>query len=210
MTLPLTPQTICTGQQLADVLGLSLRQIDRLRIAKVLKVVKGKPKGRYRLGASVQAYIRHREKYVTERLQIKDDAYNKARVRKMEAAASLIELQLAAQQGEFLLKRDVEFHLSTLLVNCRNRILSIPSRCMFQMLGLSDAKVANRILTSEVETALNEIADRKCFDWQRMRREQISFLQSEGFSKEQATEIAEDMERKRKARADRNGESPDD
>jgi phage terminase Nu1 subunit (DNA packaging protein) len=210
MKLALNPQTICTTQELAGVLGISVRQIDRLRVSKDLKPVRGQPKWRFRLGESVQAYLRHREKYVTERLQIKDDAYGAARVRKMEAAASMLELQLAAQRGDYLLKRDVEFHLSTLLRNARDRLLSIPSRCMYQMLGLSDAKVANRILTSEVETALTEVADRKCFDWARMRKEQIAFLQEEGFTKEQAIEMANETDRLREARTDRNGESPED
>jgi phage terminase Nu1 subunit (DNA packaging protein) len=208
MILLPNPQAICTGQQLAEVLGVTPRQIDRLRASGVLKPVRCKAKGRYRLGDSVQSYLRYRDQYVTERLKVADDAYNKARAKRMAAMGAMAELELSAKRGQYLYKPDVEFHLSTLLQNCRDRILAIPSRTMHSLVGRTNAMECNKIVGDEVNLALNEIADQRCFDWQRMRKDQIAFLQGEGFSEEQAEEMAGEMQRRREARADRNGEMP--
>jgi hypothetical protein len=119
---------------------------------------------------------------VTERLKLADDGYNKARARRMEALATKEELSLAAKRGEYLYKPHVEFHFSMLLRNCRDRILAIPSRTMHQLVGQTNTMECNKIVGTEIDLALNEIADGKCFDWPRMRKEQTAYLESQGYS----------------------------
>jgi phage terminase Nu1 subunit (DNA packaging protein) len=200
-----------SASELAGVLGVTDHNVRLLTREGVLKGQKHHgTRYRYKLAESVRCFVKHREQAAKRGTTSADLAYSSARARKMAAAASLIELQLAAQRNEYLYRRDVEFHLSMLLRNCRDRLLAIPSRTMHALVGRTDAKDCNKIVGDEVDLALNEVADRKCFDWQRMKREQIVFLQGEGFSEDQATEIADDMERKRKARADGYGEMPND
>ena len=196
---------ICTRQQLAGVLGVSDRQIDRLVIDHVLKPVRCRLRGKhFRLAAAVQTYLAHRERYVTERSAGTNGAYDAARTRRMAAIALREELRLAAEQGEYLHKPELEFHFSMLLRNVRDRILAIPSRTMHQLAHQTDAKECNRIIGAECNLALNEIADRKCFNWERMRKETRVFLQEQGFPDDEADRIADEMV------SERNGKQPKD
>jgi hypothetical protein len=206
ISLP-SADAICTGKQLGQVIGKTSRQVERLAASGILKPVRCKLKGsrRYRLSAAVQAYLAYREKYVTERLKLADDGYNKARARRMEALAGKEELSLAAKRGEYLYKPDVEFHFSMLLRNCRDRILAIPSRVMYELAGQTNPRKCNLIVGTECDLALNEIADRKCFDWERIRREIHAYMEGQGFPPETAEETAEEMVNRSQ---NRNGERP--
>jgi phage terminase Nu1 subunit (DNA packaging protein) len=206
MTLLPNVDVICNRQQLAEVLGVSDRQIDRLVVDHVLKPARCKLRGKhFRLSAAVQSYLAHRERYVTERSAGSNGAYDAARTRRMAAIASREELRLAAEQGEYLHKPELEFHFGMLLRNCRDRILAIPSRTMHQLAGQTDARECNRIIGAECNLALNEIADGKCFDWQRMRREARAYLQEQGFPPDEAAKTADEMVSRRR---DRNDELP--
>jgi phage terminase Nu1 subunit (DNA packaging protein) len=197
MTMLPSIDAICTRQQLAGVLGVSDRQIDRLVIDHVLKPVRSRLRGKhFRLSASVQAYIAHRERYVTERKNANDDSYNAARTRRMVALAKQEELSLAAKEGEYLYKPHLEFYLTQMLTACRQRILAIPSRAMHSV-AHKPAPECNRVLTDEVYSALTEISDARWKDAAWFKKNQRDFLRREGMP----DDVIEDV-------VNRNGQEP--
>jgi len=213
--MPTPPATIAnmsvSATQLASVFNVTSAHVRALTKEGTLRCRKvNGTRYRYKLGESVRAFAKHREQAAKRSTTSDDRAYGSGRARRMNAMADMAELELKAKQGEYLYKPAVEFHLSMLLRNCRDRLLAIPSRTMFQLVGRTDAKDCNKIVGTEVDLALNEIADQRCFDWARMRKDEIAYLQSEGYTEEQAIETVDESERRRKAReTERNGETPD-
>src|SRR5262245_4043767 len=109
MTELASVDVICSAQQLAELLSITTRRVDRLAEDKILKPVRSsKFKGRrYRLAASVQAYLAYQKQYVKEQNSSSKngDAYNDARSRRMRALALIEEARAKQISGEFV-RRD--------------------------------------------------------------------------------------------------------
>jgi hypothetical protein len=194
MTLLPNVDVICDRQQLAGVLGVSDRQIDRLVVDHVLKPVRCKLRGKhFRLAAAVQSYLAHRERYVTERSAGSNGEYDVARTRRMVALAKREEIETAAREGLYLRKTAVEFHIGMLLRNCRDRILAIPSRLGHVLIGKANFREVYEPLDSEVRLALTEVSERKVFDWPRMVKETRAYLMAEGFDAATADEMVDEV-----------------
>jgi len=187
------PDVICNAVVLGEILGQTDRHVRRLVKDGVLECPRTKLHGmHFRLADSVQRFVKYRCDLAAKEAESRNGEYEKARTRKAQAAAAMMELQLATKRGEYLYKPDVEFHLSMLLRNCRDRILAIPSRTMHQLLGRTNPMECNKIVGDELNLALNEIADQKCFDWARMRREQTAYLREQGMPDDEIESILDE------------------
>jgi phage terminase Nu1 subunit (DNA packaging protein) len=173
--------TICTAAELSEVLGVTDRRVRQLTHDGVLKCARSKNgvgRYRYRLADSVQRFVSYEKESATELVKHDDDDYNRARGKRMAAMAALAELELAVKRGEYLRKDDVGFWVTLMIRNFRDRCLAIPSRTMFQLVGLTDAREANKVVGNEINIALTELSEtklRECF-----KEEREAYLESQG------------------------------
>jgi hypothetical protein len=77
------------------------------------------------------------------------------RIRKEKALASMRELQLEQLSGKLISVADVERKLESGVVQMRNAVLAIPSRCASQF---ADPRHAEQVIRRECELALKQIA----------------------------------------------------
>jgi phage terminase Nu1 subunit (DNA packaging protein) len=207
MTLLPSPDVICDREQLASVLGVSSRQVDRLVVDKVLKPVRCKLRGKhFRLSASVQSYLAHRERYVTARAKANDDAYIVARAKRMEALAAKEQLSLAAMKGDYFRRDDLNFHITQMITACRSRLMAVPSRVMFQLVGVTDSRKANQIVDTEIRRALLEFSEGKWRKTVEFLKAEAAYLRAQGLPDDEIEKLHD--ERDRREAQERNGELP--
>jgi len=156
---------ICTSAQLADVLGISTRQVDSLVSTHVLKPVRSsalKLRGkRYRLSAAVQAYLAYREQCVREQSAAgrNGDAYQSARARRMNAIALIEEAKARQLSGEFISRRSAEITVTNCLSAIRNKVLALPNRLSRILAAERDPNTVASILKSHCRGALFAACD---------------------------------------------------
>lgn len=138
----------------AKVLNLSERRVQQL----VREGILPKPiKGKYDLIACVRAYI----KYLQERAFGKDAAPQDThleRARLLKAQADKTELEVDTLRGNLIPLEQVESDWRGIVMACRSKLLSIPSRSAFQIATLSDTHEIERFLKRSIYEALNELA----------------------------------------------------
>jgi len=89
--------TICTALELAEVLGITDRRVRQLTKDGVLERARSKLNGmHYRLGESVQRFVKYKCDLVSEECEATNGVYDNARAKRMAAMAALAELELAA------------------------------------------------------------------------------------------------------------------
>jgi phage terminase Nu1 subunit (DNA packaging protein) len=200
---------VITLADLSTLTVLSERQIQRLVTQGILKRAKNKRgqllRARFVLSEVIPAFIEHLRDSLLD--DPSDRELKTAKTRRAVAMAATAELDLEARRGVYLRKSDVEFHLSTLLRNARDRIRAVPSRTMYQI-AHKEPRECNQILSTELDLALSEISDRRCFDWDRMRRDTADYLESQGFTRDEAEATADESVRRAQARA--NSKEPAD
>lgn len=138
----------------AKILNLSERRVQQL----VKEDILPKPeKGKYDLIACVRAYI----KYLQERAFGKDAAPQDThleRARLLKAQADKTELEVDTLRGNLMPVETIEADWLTMVMACRSRLLSIPSKTAFQIATLSDAHEIERFLKRVIYEALTELA----------------------------------------------------
>jgi phage terminase Nu1 subunit (DNA packaging protein) len=144
---------ICSTQTVADLLLLSERRVQQL--AKEGLIPREGP-GKYRLGSAVQAYVEYLRRETVSGMSAHGAGNEKMRL--LKAKADLAELEVARVVGELVLARDVEALWSTLIVQFRNRMLSIPHRAAPLVVATQDAAEANKIVECLVLEALEELS----------------------------------------------------
>ena len=81
-----------------------------------------------------------------------------AQCRKIEAEASLKELELEKAKGELIDFREAQGDLETAFLSARAKLLGIPTRLSLQLSGLSDPKAIAALLTSTIDEALESLS----------------------------------------------------
>jgi phage terminase Nu1 subunit (DNA packaging protein) len=151
---------ICSGNQLAQIIGCSPRQIDVLRVEGALVCARSKLRGRrYRLAESVQRYIAHEKQRAKAQSASNNnvDGYSRARERKMNAAALIEELRARQLTGELIEREQALLVFGLLVSNTKSRLLAVPNKAMHELAHRS-APEANVIVKRHVTTALRELA----------------------------------------------------
>jgi phage terminase Nu1 subunit (DNA packaging protein) len=150
---------VCSGNQLAAVIGVSPRQIDVLRAEGVLSCVRSKRRGRrYRLSEAVQRYITHEKQRVSEQSAQRNgsSAYGDARTRRMAALAQVEEMRARQLNGDAVNRARVVLVMTSLLSTIKNHVLAIPSRCTRQLVGQRDTNKVRLILDAACRDTLRE------------------------------------------------------
>jgi phage terminase Nu1 subunit (DNA packaging protein) len=182
---------ICSALQLGEILGVTDRRVRQLTKDGVLKCARTKLNGmHYRLGESVQRFLKHRDDCLSTQFDKNEGDYEMARARRMRAAAESAELDLAVKKGFYHRADDIEFCVTQMLTAAKQRLLAIPSRVMHPLVGRTNPRETNQIVDDEIRLALTELSEGKFKNSLSYRRAHTAYLKSRGFSPDVIAEMA--------------------
>lgn len=136
---------------LAEILGLTPRRIQQLAEDGVIP--KPDKSGQYDIPTCIQAY------YYKEFCGDEDDELDgkHERARKAKAEADRIEFDLNIKKGLYVSAELVTHELEKIIMNCRSKLLALPRKYAPILATAQNPNEVEKILTSGVEEALNEL-----------------------------------------------------
>lgn len=146
MAVKLSDVLSVSQSELAALLDITAARVSQLTTEGVC--IKA-PKGGYRLHESVRNYI--------GRLRKGDSKSADAKERLMLARAELAEMEAKVRSGELIQVADVERHWTDLMLNFRQRMLSLPHRAAPMAAADSDVKSVHALIEGLVNEALQEL-----------------------------------------------------
>lgn len=129
-------------------MGLTERRIRQMRDAGIIRETKP---GLYDMKPTVQAYLAY--------LRNNTGDLNQQRAELTKAKKELAELELGERKGNLHRTEDVEQALTTMLMNFRTKIMSIPAKLAKTVAGMSDSAEIYDLLKKETDEALDELSD---------------------------------------------------
>lgn len=155
------PDVVCSQSQLAEIVGVHSRTIERLALDGVLKTVRShKLKARhFRLAENVQRFVAHQKQITKAQCSSSSngDGYNDARARRMRALALLEEMRARERSGELIERAQVMLVFATLVNTTKSHLFAMANKAMHDLAHRS-APEANAIVKRHVTTALRELA----------------------------------------------------
>lgn len=142
-------------KELATILGITSRRVRQLREEGFFSFAENGKK--YSLEKCVQEYIEYKVKAETNSGTSIDVEREKAEHEQIKKNIS--KLKLRKLKKELHEASDVELFLSEMLINFRNRLLSIPSKVAVQILGEEDVNKIIEILQKEMYETLDELSE---------------------------------------------------
>ncbi len=133
---------------MAQWLGLTERRIRQMRDAGIIR--EAKP-GLYDMKPTVQAYLAY--------LRNNTGDLNQQRAELTKAKKELAELELGERKGNLHRTEDVEQALTTMLMNFRTKIMSMPAKLAKTVAGMSESAEIYDLLKKETDEALDELSD---------------------------------------------------
>lgn len=137
-------------------------------------------RGRYELWPSIKGFIKHLQDRRANQWDDgeKDDSdnYSKHRSRLTKSKADMAEMQAEAMRGTFHEASAVEVVWTDMLMNCRSKLLAMPTRLAPQLRQESELGVVQAILETAITEALNELAN---YDPDRVTSEYIQAHRSD-------------------------------
>ena len=150
---------LVSAEELAGVVGLHERQVRKLAERGVLQ---RSGRGKYPLGDSIQAYIRHlREQAAGRSASDEDDGQPDLTRERALLARTQREgqgMKNAIMRAELIPVEDVETVVGAVLDATRAKIMAIPTKAAPLLLGLDRLAEARDVLTTLIHGALDEIA----------------------------------------------------
>src|SRR6266487_2827191 len=136
--------------ELAVLLGLTTQSINKHAEKGLFRRTK---RGRYDLGASIQAYVQYREKLAKDRSA--GSEYDTARTAKMQEDAQLARMQRLEREGALLPRADVENAGNAIMTILRTKLLGIHGKVERNIRGRfpETAPEVARIVRIEVTAA---------------------------------------------------------
>lgn len=137
-----------SSSDLAKVLRLTTQRVNQLAKEQILK---READGKFDLSDAVVKYFTFKFKT--------DEEINYARqhARLEKAKADMAEIELAEHEGSLLHAAEVEQAMASMILNCKSRLLSIPSKCSPRIIGQKSLAIVSDILRKEVYQALSEL-----------------------------------------------------
>lgn len=86
------------------------------------------------------------------------EAYEQAKTELAYAQTDKIRFKLAQEQGQYVLKEDVEKAHAEEVVRVRTKLLAVPARLTPQVTGLTNPAQVYLLLSSVIDEVLNELA----------------------------------------------------
>ncbi|MDU4852843.1 MAG: DNA-packaging protein [Clostridioides difficile] len=142
-------------KELATILGITSRRVRQLREEGFFSFAENGKK--YSLEKCVQEYIEYKVKAETNSGTSIDVEREKAEHEQIKKNIS--KLKLRKLKKELHEASDVELFLNEMLINFRNRLLSIPSKVAVQILGEEDVNRIIEILQKEMYETLDELSE---------------------------------------------------
>lgn len=142
-------------KELASILGITSRRVRQLREEGFFSFAENGKK--YSLEKCVQEYIEYKVKAETN-LGTSIDI-EKERAEHEQIKKNIAKLKLRKLKKELHEASDVELFLGDMLINFRNRLLSIPSKVAVQILGEEDINRIIEILQKEMYETLDELSE---------------------------------------------------
>lgn len=140
--------TLYTSKAVASWLGLTERRIRQMRDAGIIR--EARP-GLYDMKPTVQAYLAY--------LRNNTGDLNQQRAELTKAKKELAELELGERKGNLHRTEDVEQALTTMLMNFRTKIMSMPAKLAKTVAGMSESAEIYDLLKKETDEALDELSD---------------------------------------------------
>ncbi|GHS90855.1 hypothetical protein AGMMS49957_17530 [Synergistales bacterium] len=138
---------------IAKLFMISERRVQQLTKEKILPQVS---RGNYDVVTTIQSYVR----YLGERIKSGDDAdLQKERALLTKAQRETAELELALMRGELHKSEDVMRVWTENVMNCRLRLLAIPTKIAPILAENSDAQSVQEILKEAIYEAIDELAE---------------------------------------------------
>jgi phage terminase Nu1 subunit (DNA packaging protein) len=150
--------TVLTGTELGEILGISARRVRELRDD---KVIPDNGSGQYVLGPSVAAYCGHIRPASGRAAAGGSDAatgLDAARIRLINLQADAREMLNAQMRGEAVLAEDLEVVVGTIVDGVRARVLALPTRAAPAVLGLDSLAEVRDKLTELVHEVCGSLA----------------------------------------------------
>jgi phage terminase Nu1 subunit (DNA packaging protein) len=181
MILLADPGVICTGKQLADVLGIGARHVDKLVADHVFKPVRSRLRGKhFRLDESVQRYLAHQREWVKAQCASGSDEREILRNRKLAAEAERAELELELFKGQLHTSEVVLFVWSQRIGASKKRLLALPTRLAPSLVGETDQKKICGRLHDEISLALEDVSKLTTKDFEKQNRKYLEAHRSNG------------------------------
>lgn len=159
--------------ELAEILGLSVRRVQQLRSDGAMVTEKTEQGQRYLLTESLYALSR----YLLERQDSKDlkQRIDIATAEYKERKAELMKIELRKRRGEVHEARHVELIMSSIIVDTRAALLSLPGRIAHDLAMCAGENEIASVLKNELCGLMRDMASKK-YDPQEFRE----LVESEG------------------------------
>lgn len=147
-----------TAEQLAELFDLSKVRIHQLLTEGIVKKFE---RGRFDLLESVRGYVGFLKRRKTNQYDSDEDDgnnYGKHRSRLTKSKADIAEMQAEAMKGTFHEAAAVEAVWTDMLMNCRSKLMAMPTRLAPKLRQESELAVVQDILEIALTEALNELA----------------------------------------------------
>ena len=151
------PETV-TAKRLAVILGIADRTVrERAEHGEIIKA----SDGNYLLWESILGYINYIRTRKTNQHDSGDDAgdYEVNRARLTGAKADIAEMQAETMKGTVHEAGAVEAVWTDMLMNCRSKLLAMPTRLAHRLRQESDLALVQDILESAISEALHELSN---------------------------------------------------
>lgn len=155
-------------KELSNVLGITSRRVRQLREEGFFSFAEGGKK--YSLEKCVQEYIEYKVRTETKSGTSIDVEREKAEHEQIKKNIS--KLKLRKLKKELHEAADVELFLGEMLINFRNRLLSIPSKLAVQVVGETDVNKVIELLQKEMYETLDELSE---YDPDKINREKSDY-----------------------------------
>lgn len=151
---------LCSANDLADLFGYSSKRIEQLTTEGI--VVK-RSRGQYAAWESIKGLIQHRDtkrknQWDSDPNSTDGGSYEAHRARLTAAKADVAEIAAAIAKGQAHDAGAVEAVWTDMLMNCRSKLLAMPTRLAPKIRKETDLAVVKDILETAVNEALAELA----------------------------------------------------
>ena len=142
---------------LAIALGKATSRVDQLKRDGIIPAPK--VKGQWDLIACLAAYIKHIESAQKQEKAEGNADYWAEKTRLTKAQATKEELAIAEKEGRLVDAEQVQKVWADLIVNCKSKLLSLPTKLAYEVAAESNPNIVLEMLTSAVYEALQELSE---------------------------------------------------
>lgn len=146
-------------KQLASIIGITDRRVRQLREEGFFSFAENGKK--YCLEKCVQEYIEYKVKTeVKSNTSVIDKEKEQAEHERIKKEIS--KLKLRKMKGELYEAKLIDLYFSDLIVNFRNKLLSIPNKVAISLVGEKDINNIVKILNTEIISSIEELSNYDC------------------------------------------------